>query len=224
MRIESRFDHDVVTVGSKVEGGVIAAIIQIGRFLDQYSLAGDFVQLRQGFQLVSVVLYLVHHPLRQIVIDPNRDSALPDRRVLQNVERPVRHAVQVHSDVQPFGDQFNVVQILNFDSIVHYQVIHAVLVESDFEFQFFVGLLFQLLIGYLDRIVVHDVHALSSDVPQVAIQSIRSRWPAEEVHSRVVRCLNVVVIDRSRGDVHLHVEDVFWSIFPHALVDSHSGH
>ena len=133
MRIEIRFDHDIGTVRSEVEGCVVAAVIQISRFLDQYSLAGNFVQSCQRFQLVSVILYLVHHSLGGIVIYRNGHVAFSDRRVLRNVERSIGHAIQVHSDIKSFGDQFKIIQMFNFDLIVHRQMVDAGLAEFYFE-------------------------------------------------------------------------------------------
>lgn len=223
MRIEIRFDHDIGTIGSEVEGCVVAAIIQISGLLDQYSLAGNFVQSWQRFQLVSVVLYLVHHSLGGIVIYRNRHATFSDRRVLRNVERSIGHAIQIHSDIKPFGDQFNIIQMFNFDLIVHRQVIDAVLAEFYFEW-FLAHQVSRLFLWYVDFIVVRDVDALSSDVSQMTEQSIRACRSTEEVHHCVVGRLNSIVVHRSGSNVHLYVEHVLWSIFPDVLVDRHPGH
>lgn len=222
MRTKIRLDDNVGTVRPEIERRVVAAIIQISRLLDHYSLARDLVQLRQRFQLVSVVLYLVHHPLGRIVIEADRYRALSNGRVLQNVERSIRNAVQIDTDVEPLGYQFHVVQKFDLDSIVHYQIIDTVLVEFYLEW-FAADQLSHFFLRHVHSVVVSQINALPPRVCQVTAQPVGSFRPAEQVHGRVVELLHPVVVHRGRGDVHLDVENVFRPVFPHALVDRHLG-
>lgn len=157
------------------------------------------------------------------MIHAHRYSALADGCVLQNVERPVRDTVQIDTYVEPLRYQFHVVEKLDLDSIVHYQIIDAVLVELYLE-RLAADQLSHFLLRHVHPVVVRQIHAMPSRVRQVAAQPVRPFRPAEQVHGRVVEPLHPVVVHGGRGDVHLDVENVFRPVLPHALVHRHLGH